>query len=350
MRQFFNLMVIFFMIITFMSRSGSQENEEPILTSFQEHFKKEYFQLGTVMQFVFDYQNERTMNGHNGFSVANMRLKLKGEFDGGFGYAFQTSFTSAPSILDANMYCSISPPFTLRIGQFKAPFSKEYLISAPDIDFVNRSRVVSALTPGRQIGLQLSSLSARDAVSFQVGLFNGNGFSSNTNDSDDFLYAGRITFLPQVFHDVPDNYHLEVGVNAAFSKDSLVSIVNGLLPGYSGDRLLLGADMRLNFNRFLLAGEYIRAKLKPDTGEEITPSGFHATTGYMVTPKVQVLFRWDHFNLDILVGDSSKSDWLIWGVNVWPTGTTELQVNYIVDIDDSGMKHHQVLVNTQIVF
>ena len=346
----FALMVIACVTALGMGNRPARAAEEPVLDAYRKQFQKEYLQLGTVMQFVFDYQNERIQAGQNGFSVANMRLKLKGEFDGGFGYAFQTRFTSAPSILDANMYYSISPPFTVRIGQFKAPFSKEYLISAPDIDFVNRSRVVSALAPGRQIGLQLSGLTARDAVSFQIGLFNGNGFSVNANDSNDFLYAGRIAFLPQVFHDVPDNYQLELGVNAAFSTDSTVSIVDGLLPGYSGDRLVLGADMRLNVNRVLLAGEYIRAKLKPDTGEEIKPSGFHATTGYMVTPKVQVLFRWDHFNLDMLVENSFESDWLIGGVNVWPTGTTEVQVNYIIDLDDRDMEHHQVLVNTQIVF
>ena len=70
---------------------------------------------------------------------------------------------------------------------FKAPFSKEFLIGADAIDFVNRSRVVAVLAPGRQIGLQARGrLNPGIPVDYNLGIFNGNGYGGNSNDNNDF--------------------------------------------------------------------------------------------------------------------------------------------------------------------
>jgi phosphate-selective porin len=327
----------------------AKDGEEPKLEEFRKHFKKDYFTVAAVMQFVFDFQNERTMSGSNGFSVGMARIQFKGEFDEGFGYFLQSSFTAAPSILDAGMYYKTSRAVRLRIGQFKAPFSKEYLTPAPNVDFVNRARVVSALSTGRQIGFEISGGLAGNTLNYYAGVFNGNGIAANSNDGD-YLYAGRISFMPDISGDDRADRSLEVGVNAAFSRDRAAGIVGGLMPQFDGDRLLLGADARLHYGGLLLSGEYIRTKLEPVEGEESVPWGFHVTCGYMVSPKVQILMRWDGFDLDNIVSDDKRSEWLIWGINFWPTGVAELQLNYIVDMDDSDIDHNQVLINSQVSF
>ena len=132
----------------------SQQSQAPDDQNMVRAVKKDYCSLGFLVQSVADFQPERTLVGSNGFSIANVRILVSGRLQGSFGYLIQTSMIKSPALLDAKVYYEFSPAFAMDFGQFKAPFSAEYLIYAGNIDFVNRSQVVSALAPGRQIGLQ----------------------------------------------------------------------------------------------------------------------------------------------------------------------------------------------------
>ncbi|MGE0352101.1 MAG: hypothetical protein AB7I33_13445 [Gemmatimonadales bacterium] len=43
-------------------------------------------------------------------------------------------------------------------------------------------------------------------------------------------------------------------------------------------------------------------------------------------------------------------NFLLPGWNHWPTGATEVQVNWIVDLDRTAVRYQQGLVNLQIAF
>ncbi len=347
MKKIIILLVMAVTALTGVSRAAGKE--EPVLQEYRSHFKKDYFTVGALMQFVFDFQDERTLSGNNGFSVANARLKLNGEFDSGMGYFLQTKFDASPAILDAYMSYRVRKALTLRMGQFKTPVSAEYLISASDIDFVNRARAVSALAPKRQIGVQAGGELLDNKLNYAISISNGNGTASNNNDNGDFLYAGRVEIFPGLF-DEDGNRGLEVGLNAAFSRDGDTDLVGGEITGFSGERTLLGFDARFNFRGFLLAAEYINAALKPESGEEITPDGFYVTAGYMVRNNLQLLARWERFDADGLGGQNEPPDWMVAGVNFWPTGVTEVQLNYIVDMDELDPGKNQLLINAQVAF
>lgn len=318
--------------------------DEPLLEQFNRNFKKPYFSVGFLQQTVVDYQQERSMSGNNGFNVSNFRLKLYGELDGGFGYFFQTNFIQSPAILDAKIYYRYSRRLTIDAGLFKAPFSSEYLVSAADIDFVNRAQMVNAMNIGRQIGVQLRSSILEDLLALKVGAFNGNGFGENNNDNNNLLYAGRLEYQNNLKLANAD-VKLNAGVNGAFSKDNRLSLLGGALANFTGKRNLWGADLRLTSGKWLLAAEYLSGEYKPETGSTIKPDGYHLTAGMMVTSKSQILARWDSFDSGFQNGNT---DLIIYGYNFWPTKVSELQLNYIINSDMKEFKHHQVLINFQI--
>jgi len=70
-----------------------------------------------------------------------------GNIDKKFSYFFQFDFTKSSAVLDAKLRYQYSTAFGIDAGLFKAPFSREYLTYAADIDFINRSQVVSTLAP-----------------------------------------------------------------------------------------------------------------------------------------------------------------------------------------------------------
>ncbi len=338
-------LVALWLILCFVTFARAQD--EPLFNELTKTFKKDYLSLGVLFQSVADFQIERSFSGNNGFNISNMRINLSGELDNGFGYLFKTNVINSPAILDAKMYYRVSLGFTVDVGQFKSPFSAEFLIGAGSIDFVNRSQVVTALVPGRQIGVQARGWTSQKTLSYAVGVFNGNSFRDNNNDNGDFLTSGRLALYPKIFDAGKASDRLEIGLNMAISNDDRANLGGGFLSAFEGKRTLLGGDFRLTRDKLLLSGEAIYARLKFGDNQTIKPTGFHATAGYMITKKSQLLLRWDSFTPDRLRPDSRL---LILGYNLWPTKVTELQVNYIISTDNSSIDHHQLLVNAQMNF
>lgn len=97
---------------------------------------------------------------------------------------------------------------------------------------------------------------------------------------------------------------------------------------------------------FLVNGEFIRAKLEPRNQNEITPKGYQATVGYFINKKSQLLARWDSFDAD---NAQPQSEWLILGYNFFPTQITELQVNYVIPVEETS-DYNQLLINLQLSF
>lgn len=313
-------------------------NDEPDFNTFREQLKKDYFSVGALLQTVGNYQPERT-SGENGFSVGNARLQVYGEFDQGFGYQLQTNFTSSVPLLDANVYYKFSDGFQVKTGLFKSPFSYEYLTGAAAIDFVNRASVVDQLAPKRQIGAQISGQTTEGILRYKLGAFNGNGFGTNRNGDDNFLYVGRLE--ARFDTDQQTDNQIIFGVNASRETKTQYDFFGN----HNGDQTLLGTDVRITQGELFLGGEFIYTWLDSNLDyEQYNPFGYHATACYYVTPKTQLLTRWNYFKGDNLA-PSAESIWA--GINIFPTQVSEIQINYVIPTERS-IEYSQVLVNFQI--
>ncbi|MBS4035373.1 MAG: hypothetical protein KGZ85_12960 [Ignavibacterium sp.] len=338
-----NLIKLFSLIIFCSSFVYAQYSENPLYDEFKDEFSKEYLKIGLLVQVGGLYQYEQP-NGSNGFELSNFRLKLSGEFDKGIGYMVQTAFTGSPAILDARIYYKISKAFVVDAGLYKTPFSREFLISAANIDFVSRAQLAS-LSPNRQIGVQARGVIPGTVLSYAAGVFNGNRFSNNQNDNNEFLYTGRLALNPDITGGTNNNDKLEIAVNVAQSNDGNVN-VSRIDPNFNGKRFLVGGDTRLEYNNWLLTAEAIYGKFEPAVGSEFKPFSYQATVGYMFLDNFQGLVRWDSFKLD---KNLDPADQVIVGLNFWPSQISQFQLNYVVPTK-STPKEHRVLVNAQIGF
>ena len=339
MKYFFSLLIA--IAIIYNTSSQAQNSEEPLFEEFKNAFSKPYLRIGLVLQTTGNFQIERNA-GTNGFELTNLRFKLSGKFDRGIGYAIQTSITRSPSILDARIYYELDKAFIVDAGLYKAPFSREFLISTPYTDFVSRAQLV-ALVPNRQIGVTARGLIPGTPLTYSAGIFNGNRYSSSGNDNNDMMLVGRLSFNPKISQNKSDK--LEIAVNVAQSNDKNVNIspVNN---AFEGKRFLIGGDTRLEYYKWMLSGEVVYAKLDPAVGEEIEPFSYQATIGYMIMDKIQVLLRWDSFKMNESVDASEQA---ILGLNIWPTQISQFRINYVVPTK-SMPKHHTLLIGVQVAF
>ncbi|PYK37121.1 MAG: hypothetical protein DME49_12645, partial [Verrucomicrobia bacterium] len=95
------------------------------------------------------------------------------------------------------------PEAQIKVGQWKAPFGLEQITPDTKLFMIERSLPTVALTPERQVGVQLWGKpfanvwpDQKDLVTYYAGIFNGNGRNVNTNDNNNFMYVGRLELLP----------------------------------------------------------------------------------------------------------------------------------------------------------
>jgi hypothetical protein len=339
------LAVILLSLFVGTAPAQNENEDEPRHKEFVSLFKKKYFQVGALVQVFADFQTERT-KGRNGFSIANLRWKVDGEFDDGYGYAFEMSFTRSPAILDARLHYAFDPAFTVDLGLFKPPFSKEFLLSTSVLDFINLTQVTNLLAAPRQIGVQGRGWLSGRVLHYAVGVFNGNGYAAG-NDNNNFMYVARLTVFPDFGGTTDSPRALEVGVNALTSKDDSMSLMRGGVARFVGTRTMYGMDARFTYEKLLLSAEVLSTRLAFAGGPTNISSGYHLTGGYRVTSKSQVLVRVDSFSATWL---QPKSTLFILGYNVWPTSVSKIQANYIHPLDGRPNERGQLLMNFQVSF
>ena len=303
---------------------AAQQDREPVLEEVRDLFSSEGLTLGFLLQAVADPGID---DGDPARArVTQARLRLEGVLDEGFGYKLQTNHVGTSTLLDAQVYWTPGPELTIAAGRFKTPFSREFLTYAGSIDFLNRSRVVTALAPNRQVGVQLGG-ELNELLSWSAG-----GFTGQNGTTDESLLG--VFRLEGAGIEVGEGT-LAVAAQVAGGRDDAVG-ARQLGPAFSGDGILYGADARFESDVLMLAGEYIRGDWEPDFGlVDVESDGLHLTAGFMVTETRQILLRWDRFEAP----GQDADDVLVFGFNAWPTTAAQLRVNWLVPLKDSNQNH-----------
>jgi hypothetical protein len=326
--------------------STAAADEEPLFDELKRRYQSAPLKFGALVQAVGLYAVGDSTQPNDGFGLANFRLSLGGKLDESWGYFLQASFIKRPAILDAAIRYKRWSAAQFEIGAMKAPFSAEFLTSAARIDFVSRSQVITALAPGRQVGLQVKGMSSR-GLGYAVGVVNGNGVSI-ANDDSQLMTVVRGTYSWS--NSNASRRDLEAGINAYHSRDTDAPIgvpITGafIAEGFSGERVAAGADIRLAVDRWLFASELVVSRFDPRGGARVEPYGYYVTMGFHMAENTQLLVRWDSFAGDGVIEDS---DLVVLGLNYWPTTPTEVQLNAV--FPTTGSRDPRFLVNVQVAF
>ncbi|MFT5444546.1 MAG: hypothetical protein ACI8W3_003603 [Myxococcota bacterium] len=268
---------------------------------------------------------ELTNEMSSGFNLSDARLGVRGALEGGFGYFAQAIFVQSPAILDAVIdWKAPEHGFHASVGYFRTPFSGELLVGAPVLDFINRSQIVRALAPARQVGIQLDQQIVGEKLVAKAGIFNGNG--RNINDDDRFLYILRFDGRARCSDKTSTNgcsSVFEYGVNGAYSKDDSAKLGLGLDEQFKGSRWLGGADVRFTSGPVFVTVEALYGSINPSDRSRQDVYGYQLSTGWNVTPIVQLLARYDALYAGSLRSDR---DLAITSVNLNFTDYISLQV------------------------
>jgi phosphate-selective porin len=328
--------------------------------------------LGGFIQVNFEDSDAFAFNGNFGqsaikdrFRLRRARVNLTGDFAEQFDFKMEGDFgqndgtnnnRTAFSGTDIWLNWHQFPAAQIKIGQFKAPFGLDQLTPDTSLYTIERTLPTGAITPDRQIGVQLWGMpftniwpEQKDLLTYYAGIFNGNGKNTTVNDNNNFMYVGRLesTLFKDVFGkgsflklgaDVL-NSRDDKGTNISQSGNLLVNSDGSLspftLPG-ADERTAWSVDAWLKLGPFDLIGEYLQEHVNgrtvngvPPGFADFTTDGYYVTAGYFLIPnKLQAVVQWQDLNPGQKGDDGLYS--ILGGLNYYIHGNDlKLMVNYI---------------------
>ena len=385
---------------TYVEKSGPQVEKLPIYV--QQRGVELKLVLGGFIQINFEDSDAFAFNGNFGqsaikdrFRLRRARVNLTGDFAEQFDFKMEGDFgqndgtnnnRTAFSGTDIWLNWHQFPAAQIKVGQYKAPFGLDQLTPDTSLYTIERTLPTGAITPDRQIGIELWGTpftkiwpEQKDLLTYYAGIFNGNGKNTTVNDNNNFMFAGRLELRPftgKVFGqpsflklggDVL-NSRDEQGVNISQSGNLLVNNDGSLSPfnlPSADERTAWSVDAWLEVGPFDLIGEYLQEHVEGRTVNGVAPTfanfttdGFYVTGAYYLIPKkLQAVVQWQYLNPGQKGNDGLYS--ILGGLNYYIRGDNlKLMVNYIHTWSDFRQANpefgqdefDQVLARMQVMF
>ncbi|OPY70839.1 MAG: Phosphate-selective porin O and P [Syntrophorhabdaceae bacterium PtaU1.Bin034] len=269
------------------------------------------------LQQQFNYQWLDDAQDKTTFSVRRARLIESGNaFFPWLKFYVQLTLEQSVNLRDGYVEAAYYQSFVPRAGQFKIPFDREFLVSAFNLQLVERSIASNEFSLQRDVGLQLAGFPLGDLFEYRVGIFNGSG-ANQDNVNNKYMYLGRFVFTPfgpvaysQAALETPGKPQLAMGVAGAW--------LLGLLPGerrslagvlgspsevpVRSDVYQYTGDMVFKYLNFSFEGAYHYRTIDPRTATTFgrqDATGYMAQAGYFIIPKhFEVAGRYSFVNPD----------------------------------------------------
>ena len=160
--------------------------------------------------------------------------------------------------------------FALTAGQFKTPFSREYLLPVPVLETPDFAAVVDSLSPKYDVGV-MGEYALGPVASVFLGVFNGEGQNAIANRDSTVLPIARLVVRPIA----------QIGLASSIARDS-------------GDSLRWTAEAQIEERGVMVRGEYITRHVRGRPSED-DDAGWYVLAVVRVVPQVQVLGRQEDF-------------------------------------------------------
>jgi hypothetical protein len=256
----------------------------------------------------------------SGTATGNVTWRIQGEFRTG---SVGTGKASV-SLQDAYVRWT-KHGVGIQLGQFKTPFTREFITSLPELETADRSTVVDSLAPKRDIGIMADYALGGRAI-LTAGVFNGEGQNVTANRDSSALGIARVALRP-----VP---YLVLGSNVA---------------RYFQDSTRYGADASLESPWVILRGEYVAQHHDQVAGDD---KGWYALAAAPLRPWLEPVVKYEWFNRPGVPRDAQRNRAWTAGANVFPWGkATRLTLEYVSrSVGQPGVRKSQALAQAQVIF
>jgi len=254
-----------------------------------------------------------------GNAAKDVTWRVQGEFRTG------SVGTGRASVSLQDAYVRYRPgALGVQAGQFKTPFTQEFITSLADVETADRAVAVDSFAPKRDIGI-MADYDFGGGAMVMLGVFNGEGQNITANADSSLLVVARATGRPLPF--------LSLGVNVA---------------DYAGDSTRYGVDVALEHDGATLRGEYLSQRRD---GLEVDDKGWYALAAYRVIAALQLVFRQEDFRRSAISAESRHRASTAGANFDFSGGKVRLTANYVSrKIGEPGVRRGTLIAQAQVKF
>ena len=156
------------------------------------------------------------------FKVRNARIKFVGKISSSTDYCIFSDAVRDDVLLDAYITQKVTSSLSVKVGQFKTPYSTENLRGGSKLAFINRPYLQKDASPSfRDKGLQVSY--KVNMFDLQVALMNGSGQNkAETNNNKSIAYRVVAYVIPQF--QLSGNFYTGKNYPDESSRDEFINI------------------------------------------------------------------------------------------------------------------------------
>lgn len=249
-------------------------------------------------------------------------------FDPVEGYSFLQTMPIDIYVANASI-----PHHTIILGNTRTPTGYEGSRSDTIIPFILRSQISRNFGNTRKVGLRVKG--NYDLIEYDLG-----GYSSDTYFREFFPgaeFSGWVNLKP--LGKTRGKYgNLTLGGGITAGNNVTDYFVGGLYAGYEYKSFMA------NFE-YASADGYNGARMISTNQAE----GFYSTVGYKITPKLQLLARYDHYIPDKNFSDDIRREYSA-GLNYFIKGqAVKIMLNYVFCQNDILEDSHRLMLGTQLL-
>ena len=160
--------------------------------------------------------------------------------------------------------------FAATAGQFKTPFSREYLLPVPALETPDFAAAVDSLSPKYDVGVMVE-YAWEPLATVYAGVFNGEGQNSIANRDSTVMLLGRLVVRPVA----------QLALGGSVARDG-------------PDSLRWGVEANVEERGLTLRSEYITRHRRGRAQDE-DDFGWYVLGGFRITPRLQLIARQEDF-------------------------------------------------------
>lgn len=147
------------------------------------------------LQYLSVVRNAQPSPAETGFLLRRARAAVDGTVYSSH-FAYRAELELAPGAFGPlDLYAELrpSPRWSIRFGQTRVPYSRNWTISEERLSFTERSIATEEFTYRYDIGVLATAAFLDERLAANLGIFNGAGQNAVGNDNVDPLFVARIT-------------------------------------------------------------------------------------------------------------------------------------------------------------
>jgi phosphate-selective porin OprO and OprP len=352
MRKFVVLLMAIAMVVTFVPSvwAGFTMGEKGDYSLSISGYVKSNLEFAEVEEIVGSGVDESVVNKDViNFYNKEIRVKFSGDVLEDWAYVIQVDAAGDATVIKdaAITWKNVGDsPINLKMGQFKAPFSRQFLTSGTKGQFIERPDAKTGYVPGRDQGLQADAFFGEDKMIYAaLGFFNGEGERTDNGD-DNLLIAGRISFdpfgyMPLSEGDLEMTEELVASFGLQFSVDQ----------NETEDCTVIGIDAAMKLSGLYAAAEIYIGTESEDGEDDVDSMGFFLQAGYMFNESVEAVARISSSDPDTDTDDDAFTEVTIGANYYFKKHNCKVSLNYeINDNETNDPDDNRLLAQVQVAF